>query len=194
MVRKKARSFSPGLHLAAERGKIVRVGGDSVGYRLESNPDTRRIDHLTITVRAANFGIAEIALNTYSLRNLDAGFDPRIRVAIVPSTWATLPPAGISPSVGLDYSSFEATNRIVYREFERKSLEEMLIAKVKSALFIEGWGELYLEPRIGIHQVHSRRASSAVPTNHLGRDGAVRFYFKDAFLAELLLLKFSGQT
>lgn len=192
-MHKKARPSSRLPDLAAQRGKIVRVGGDSVGYRLESNPDARRIDHLTISVRAANFGIAEIALNTYSLRNLDAGFDPRVRVAIVPSTWAALPPAGISPSAGLDYSSFEAANRVVYREFERKSLEEMLIAKVKTALFIEGWGELYLQPRVGIHQVHSCRASFAVPTNHLGRDGAVRFYFKEAFRAELLFLKFSGQ-
>lgn len=193
-MRKNARASLPRLDLAAQRGKIVRVAGDSVGYRLESNPDPRRIDHLTITVRAANFGIAEIALNTYSLRNLDAGFDPRIRVAIVPSTWATLPPAGISPSAGLDYFSFEAANRVVYRPLERKALEEMLIAKVKTALFIEGWGELYLQPRVGVHQVHSRRASSAVPADHLGRDGAVRFYFKEVFRAELLLLKFTGQA
>jgi len=193
-VSKKTRPSSPRLDLAAQRGKIVRVGGESVGYKLEPNPDPRRIDHLTITVRAADFGSAEIALNTYSLRNLDAGFDPRIRVAIVPSTWATLPPPGISPSAGLDYSAFEAANRVVYRAFERKSLEEMLVAKVKTALFIEGWGELYLQPRVGIHQVHSRQASSAVPADQLGRDGAVRFYFKQAFRAELLLLKFSGQV
>jgi hypothetical protein len=193
-VHKKTRPSSPRLDLAAHRGKIVRVGGDPVGYRLESNPDARRIDHLTIIVRAANFGIAEMALNTYSLRNLDAGFDPRIRVAIVPSTWAALPPSGISPSAGLDYSSFEAANRVVYREFERKSLEEMLIAKVKTSLFIEGWGELYLQPRVGIHQVHSCRASQAVPTNYVGRDGALRFHFKEGFRAELLLLKFSGQV
>jgi hypothetical protein len=192
-VHKKARPGSPRLDLTALRGKIVRVAGDSVGYRVESNPDLRRIDHLTITVRAANFATVQIALNTYSLRNLDAGFDPRIRVAIIPSTWAALPLAGISRSAGLDYASFEAANRVVYRAVERNSLEEMLIAQAKAALFVEGWGELYLKPRVGIHQVHSCRASSAVPTDYRERDGAVRFYFKEAFRAELLFFKFSGQ-
>jgi hypothetical protein len=44
-----------------------------------------------------------------------------------------------------------------------------------------------------LHQIHSRRASSAVPEDLRGRDGAVRFYFDEDQRSELALLKFSGQ-
>lgn len=172
----------------------MRVAGEPVGYKIEANPDARRIDHLTISLRAAHFGIAELALNTLSLRNLDAGFDPRIRVSIVQSTWLALPPPGISPSGGLDYFSFERANKLSYHEHERKALEELLIGKIDTALFIEGWGELYVRPRVGIHQVHSRRATRAVTTQEIGRDGALRFYYTEDFRAELLFLKFYGQA
>ena len=45
----------------------------------------------------------------------------------------------------------------------------------------------------GIHQLHSRRGSHAVPKDHLGRDGAVQFYFAESQRSELLLFKFAGQ-
>ena len=43
------------------------------------------------------------------------------------------------------------------------------------ATFFEAWGELYFRNQLGIHQVHSRRASCSVPQDHIGRDGAIRF-------------------
>jgi hypothetical protein len=175
------------------RGEFVRLGGPPVGYRIEQNPDERRIDHLSITVRAGGFGIMVIALNTYSLRNLAAGFDPRIRLAIISSTWSALPPTGVSSSAGLDYSILETQNGIVYREYERLVLEASLIEKVNRAVLIEGWGEFYVRSHAGIHQVHSRRASCAVAMDYLGRDGAIRFYFNENAAAELLLFKFCGQ-
>jgi len=175
------------------RGEFVRVAGSPSGYSIERKIDTRRIDHLTILIRAGIFGTIEIALNTYSLRSLNAGHNPRIRVAVLSSPWSALPPAGVSRSGGLDYSTLEAKNQIAYRELERKALESVLIEKLGRAMLVEGWGEFYVRVHPGIHQVHSRRASCAVSADYLGRDGAIRFYFKQNALAELLFLKFCGQ-
>jgi hypothetical protein len=176
-----------------QRGAFVRVAGTPVSYTIERNPDASRTDHLTMTVRAGEFGVVAIALSTYSLRSLDAGCDPRIRLAIIESNLSALPSAGVSPSAGLDYSILEAQNAIVYREYERSALESLLIEKISRAVLIEGWGEFYVRSHIGIHQVHSRRASGAVQTNYVGRDGALRFYFNEHRVSELLLFKFSGQ-
>jgi hypothetical protein len=172
----------------------VRVTGPPIGYTIEKNPDARRTDHLNIRVRAGNFGTIEIALNTLSRRNLNAGFDARISVGVFSSNWMALPPAGVSRSAGLDYSVVEANNSIVYRELERPTLESLLIEKIDRAMLIEGWGEFYMRAHRGIHQVHSRRASCAVSEDYLGRDGAIRFYYKQDPGAELLLFKFCGQV
>ncbi len=171
----------------------MRVAGSPNGYSIERKLDMRRIDHLTILVRAGIFGPIEIALNTYSLRSLSAGHNPRIRVAVFSSHWNALPPAGVSRSGGLNYSALEAKNRIAYRELKRKALESLLIEKLRRAVLVEGWGEFYVRVHPGIHQVHSRRASCAVPADYLGRDGAIRFYYEQNALAELLFLKFCGQ-
>lgn len=144
-------------------------------------------------MRAGNAGVIEIALNTYSLRNLRRGSDPRVRLAVVASTWDSLPAPGIFVSDGLDYATVEAENKITYREYERAALEALVIRKIDTALLVEGWGELYLRSHPGIHWVHSRRKNRAVPIDHRGRDGALRFYFKEKAATELLLLKFFGQ-
>jgi hypothetical protein len=174
-------------------GEFARVAGAPVGYTIEQNPDGRRIDHFRILVRAGNFEPVEIVLNTFSLRSFNAGFDGRVRLGLLSSKWIALPPAGVSRTGGIDYSSLEAHNRIVFRQFERPALESLLIEKVDRALFIEGWGEFYKRLHPGIHQIHSRRTSRAVAADYLGRDGAIRFYFKQNSLAELLLFKFCGQ-
>lgn len=134
----------------------------------------------------------EIAINTHSIRNLRRGLDPRVRLAIVSSTWDALPSAGIFPGAGLNYTAIEAESNVVYREHERAALEELLIEKTKAAIFVEGWGDLYLRLQPGIHQVHSRRKSESVTTG-FERDGAVRFYFRQKATTELLLLKYFGQ-
>lgn len=174
-------------------GEFVRVAGPPISYIIERKLNIGRIDHLIILVKAGNSGAIEIALSTYSLQSLNAGYDPRIRVAVVSSSWGALPPAGVSRSAGLDYSVLETTNRIIYRELERKALETLLIDKLGRAVLVEAWGEFYLRVHPGVHQVHSRRASFGVPTDHLQRDGAIRFYFKQTAQAELLLFKFYGQ-
>ena len=78
------------------------------------------------------------------------------------------------------------------KPFDRPALEVLLTEKTRRALFIEAWGELYVRIHLGLHQVHSRRASCSVLTDYVGRDGAIRFYYPDR-TAELLLFKYCGQ-
>ena len=115
-----------------------------------------------------------------------------MRIGIVPSIWQTLPPAGLVESTGLDYHVLENVSPVTYVEYERPALEHLLTEKTSGAIFIEAWGELYVRTHLGIHQVHSMRASCSVPRDLHGRDGAIRFYFDDG-RAELLLFKYCGQ-
>jgi hypothetical protein len=80
-----------------------------------------------------------------------------------------------------------------YLEYERPALEVLLTDHAKRTTFIEAWGELYVRTHIGIHQVHSMRASCSVLRDYVGRDGAIRFYFPEG-TAEMLLFKYCGQT
>ena len=82
---------------------------------------------------------------------------------------------------------------MTYLEYERPALEALLTEKARRAILVEAWGELYVRNHLGIHQVHSRRASCSVPKEYLGRDGAIRFYFPNA-TAEMLLFKYCGQA
>ena len=151
------------------------------------------IDHFWITIGLGTGEPIRIALSTHSRQNAAAGFDPRMRLGIIPSTWNELPPAGVEKSPGMDYRVIDATSAVVYAECERPKLEILLADKSKRAVFIEAWGELYVRTHVGIHQVHSMRASCSVPRDFAGRDGAIRFYFTEGKLAELLLFKYCGQ-
>ena len=115
-----------------------------------------------------------------------------MRLGIVTSTWSELPPAVVEKLAGLDYRTIEAASSVTYREYERPALEVLLSDKAKRAVFVEAWGELYVRTHIGIHQVHSMRASCSVARDLIGRDGAIRFYFPDG-TAEMLLFKYCGQ-
>lgn len=116
-----------------------------------------------------------------------------MRVGVFSSWWTQLPESGVFPAAGLDYAELEHVHPIVYRETERTSLENLLRAKTDRAISIEAWGALYLRDRLGIHQVRSRRASCSVRTDHVGRDGALRFYYPDK-AAEMILFKYCGQV
>jgi hypothetical protein len=133
-----------------------------------------------------------IALSTHSRQNAAAGFDPRIRIGLVASVWKDLPAAGMLKSPGLDYRQIEVESGVTYTEYTRPALEALLIDQARRAIFIEAWGELYVRTHIGIHQVHSMRASCSVLRDFVGRDGAIRFYFPDG-TTELLLFKYCGQ-
>ena len=180
--------------LESWRDQFVRVAGQPTGVDFERNSDPARNDHLWITILAGRFGSLRIALSTLSLKNQAAGFDPRMRVAVLPGSWMQLPEAGIFPSAPFDYAAIAPPETNVFREYEPETLEELVLQKANRAIFVEGWGDLYLRSHLGIHQVHSRRASRVVPADHVGRDGAVSFYFPEDTASELLLLKFYAQT
>jgi len=137
-------------------------------------------------------GPLRIALSTHSRQNAAAGFDARMRLGVVATSWSELPAAGVGKFGGLDYRTIEAASPVAYLEYERPALEFLLIDHVQRAVFIEAWGELYVRTHVGIHQVHSMRASCGVARDLIGRDGAIRFYFPDG-TAEMLLFKYCGQ-
>ncbi len=116
-----------------------------------------------------------------------------MRLGIVASNWSELPATGMEKSPGLDYRAIEGAAPVSYLEYERPALEILLTDKAKRSELIEAWGELYVRTHVGIHQVHSMRASCSVPRDFVGRDGAIRFYYPDK-TAELLLFKYCGQA
>jgi hypothetical protein len=173
-------------------GDLVYVAGTPVAFAAEIDRLPANIDHFWITIGIGTGEAIRIALSTHSRQNAAAGFDPRVRVGIVASSWNELPAAGLMKSPGLDYRTIEAASPVSFLEYERPALELLLADNAKRAVLIEAWGELYLRTHAGIHQVHSMRASCSVPRDLVGRDGAIRFYFPDQ-TAELLLFKFCGQ-
>jgi len=82
---------------------------------------------------------------------------------------------------------------IAYEPFEPDALAELLLERGKRAVRVEVWGDLYARDHLGVHQIHSRRASCAVSIDLKGRDGAIKFYYAEENAAELFLFKFCGQ-
>jgi hypothetical protein len=173
-------------------GDLVHVVGTPIAFAAEIDRVPANIDHFWITLGTGTGEPIRIALSTHSRQNAAGGFDSWMRVGIVPSTWQTLPVAGLIKSTGLDYNALENFSPVTYIDYERPALELLLTAKTRDAVLIEAWDELYVRTHLGIHQVHSMRASCSVPRDLHGRDGAIRFYYADA-RAELLLFKYCGQ-
>ena len=178
--------------LGLNHGDLVHLAGTPVAFAAEIDRVPANIDHFWITVAIGAGEPIRIALSTHSRQNAAAGFDARMRVGRRASTWSELPAAGLFKSIGLDYHSLEAATPIVYVEYERPPLEVLLADNARRAVLIEAWGEIYIRVHVGIHQVHSMRASCSVPRDLIGRDGAIRFYFPDG-AAEMLLFKYCGQ-
>lgn len=176
------------------RDRYVTVAGEVASVSVETETDDRKIDHVWINVRAGEAGRVTIALSTCSRQSRAAGFDPRVRVATITSSWQELPHAGVREVAPLDYRKFdEAHPALVYEAHERAVVEEMLVGRARRAVFVEAWGEFYIRAHMGVHQIHSRRASHAVTRDMVGRDGAVQFYYPQPGTRELLLFKFDGQ-
>jgi hypothetical protein len=179
--------------LPFRHGEFVHVAGVPIAFAAEVDRVPANIDHFWITLGIGSEEPIRLALSTHSRQNAAAGFDPRVRVGIVASTWRELPAAGMTAWRGLDYQEIEAAGAITYIEHERPALETLLAQKTERCIFIEAWGELYVRNHLGIHQLHSRRASCSVVTNFVGRDGAIRFYYGGDATAEMLLFKYCGQ-
>lgn len=192
-MRKSKRKRQPDAAFGFRAEQFVVAAGEPAAFQIESGIDPPKIDHVWITIHAGQIGRLRVAINTRSLKHLADGFDPRMRIAVIAETWEKLPPTGVFPATTLDYAELERAHPVVYREMERPTLEKMLRARTDRATCIEVWGALYLRDRLGIHQVHSRRASCSVRSDHIGRDGAIRFYFPDK-TAEMMLFKYCGQV
>lgn len=173
--------------------EFVVVAGEPADFQIEDDPNPLKVDHVWIAIRAGRFGSFRISISTFSLKHAAEGFDPRMRIGLLVQPWQQLPESGLFPAARLDYAELERAQPILYRETERVDLEKMLGVRTERAIFIEAWGALYLRDRLGIHQVHSRRASCSVRSDFVGRDGAVRFYYPDRS-AEMVLFKYCGQV
>lgn len=172
---------------------LVRVVGQVHHFEIERAGNEAKIDHVWLTLDAGLPTPILVSLNTLSWRNRLAGFDPRIRLALLAGQWTQLPPRGLSPVGFFDYETVEVLHPLVFEPLERRGMEEYFGSRCAECLLVEAWGAPYHRHRPGIHQVHSRRASSAVPVDRHGMDGAIRFYFDRDRRTELALLKFTGQ-
>lgn len=175
------------------RVPFVHAVGGELHVRVEEHPNPNYVDHVWITMNAGPFRPL-VSINTLSKRNREAGFDPRIRLGMVQGTWKTLPHRGVEAAESFSYEDLEREQTIVYEPYQRRDLEDILVATTKRATLLEVWGAPYRNKnRFGIHQIHSRRASCAVSAELPGHDGALRFYFSADKTTALFLFKFCGQ-
>lgn len=173
--------------------ELVHGAGDVIRARVERASDPAKIDHFWITLDAGIGAAVELSINTLSIKNRDAGFDPRVRVGGIRGEWSHLPPRGMAPVESFDYGKFESRHNIFYESMERKEIEVLLRSCATSCIRLEAWGAPYHRKGPGIHQIHSRRASCAVAADVEGRDGALRFYFEEGKVSRMLFFKFCGQ-
>jgi len=151
------------------------------------------MDHVWLTLDIGHGLEMRASLNTVSRRNREAGFEPRIRLGLVRSVYEELPPPGVFEAAPLNYADHETRANIFYEYKEQKQMEVLFAEKAGRAVLVEIWGDIYAHDHIGIHQIHSRRASCAVAGDITGRDGALKFYYAEEKECELLLFKFCGQ-
>ena len=170
---------------------LIKVTGRILGAEVEKHECSGYVDHVWIRLHAGEEIIASV--NTSSRKNLLAGFDPRVRVGLIRGTWEILPTPGAEICPVNDYEEIEANFNVFFEHYDRKPLEELLLDRCAAASLLEVWGAPYHQRVPGVHQIHSRRASCAVPGDLRGRDGALRFYFESGQATELFLFKFCGQ-
>jgi hypothetical protein len=172
---------------------LVHVVGDDLRCRIEPHDGSRNPDHFWITTDPGFSFRVTISVNTWSRRNADAGFDPRVRLGILRGFWDQLPERGVNECHHFGYEELPGHDTVDYRPLERVVLEQLLLAHAEQARMIEVWGAPYHRDLPGIHQIHSRRASCGVAESREGADGALRFYFREGRRMETLLFKFCGQ-
>jgi len=179
--------------ICSRRYQFSRVVGKPTHVQIEYNSHESRVDHVWITLQVSEYGHMRAAVNTLSKLNRDAGFDERVRVGMVREPWQTLPETGIFYCESLDYTGIESRANVFYEFRTKPEMEELLTRKAETAILIEVWGDIYAHNHVGIHQIHSRRASCAIAQDIIGRDGALKFYYAEEQASEMLLFKFCGQ-
>lgn len=175
------------------RTPLAHVVGDRPKARVEQPDHKLSPDHVWITLDTGLSVRVMVSVNTFSIRNGQAGFDPRVRVGVLRDTWEDLPERGINECHRFSYGEIAGIEAVDFRPLERVFLEQMLLDRVHQAVLLEAWGTPYHRDMPGIHQIHSRAASCAIAESHEGRDGALRFYFREEKRREMLLFKFCGQ-
>lgn len=173
--------------------KFVHVTGVPYTVEVEVCDDPEKLDHVWMTMEVPPYGRIRAVVNTTSRVGRLAGVDARIFVATLSNTWTEKPQTGLVECDGQSYTKVEAAADVSYTPYEREELTELLVSKMKKAIRAEVWGDLYARDHLGIHQIHSRRASAAVSTDLRNRDGALKLYYSEDNLAELFLFKFAGQ-
>lgn len=170
---------------------LIKAVGGILGAEVEEHKATDTIDHVWIRIHAGHEII--ISVNTFSRKNQLAGFDPRVRVGLIRGTWDCLPPRGAEICPRNDYEEIEAYSNVFFEHYRREALEALLLDRCAEACLLEVWGAPYCQRVPGVHQIHSRRASCAVPEDIRGRDGALKLYFESGQTTELFLFKFCSQ-
>jgi len=174
-------------------GRLLKVTGSIVDAVVEIADREEKIDHVWITLDPGLGFLVQVSVNTLSLKNLNGGYDPRIRVGCVRTAVETFPPRGVVELAGFDYAGEESRHNIFYEHYDRRGMEELLLGKCREADLLEAWGVPYRRRIPGLHQIHSRRASCAVAEDRVGEDGGLRFYFHSQRSSLLMLFKFCGQ-
>lgn len=176
---------------------LVHLVGDHLKGRVETRADrlsrNRELDHVWISMDPGLSVRVMVSVNTFSIRNAAAGFDPRVRLGLMRGTWDRLPERGINECHRFSYEEIPGIGAVDFLPMERVFLESMILDRVHQAILLEAWGTPYHREISGIHQIHSRRGSCAVPESIEGRDGALTFYFREEQRMETLLFKFCGQ-
>lgn len=183
------RRKQPRVHLPP--APFIRVAGRIISAEVEVHPNPEEIDHVWIRIDVGEEIF--ISVNTSSKKNRLAGFDPRIRVGVIRGEWTALPARGVEVSGPSAYEELEARANVFFEHYDRGPLEDLLMDRCGEACLLEAWGAPYHQRVQGIHQVHCRRSSCAVPEDIHGRDGALKFYFENGKRTEQFLFKFCGQ-
>jgi len=179
--------------IAVQPRRLMHVVGEPVSAEVEIARRPDLIDHVWLTVNAGDFGPVRAAIATWSKRNAEAGFDERMRLGSA-RIECTLPhPQGVFSSPGLDYDTLEASHNIFYEYKSQQQMEEWLLTEIEKSDLIEIWGRIYTRKHIGVHEIHSMRASCAVPEDERNHDGAMLLHRTRESTAKWCLLKFCGQ-
>lgn len=191
-LRKPTPRHHPPSRLLSWHDAYVHVSGEVARVVVETSDRVEKIDHVWIEIDVGTDGRLSLSLSTCSRPSRLAGLDSRVRLGIVSSTWSELPAAAVTRAEPLDYGVFESQHPIEYLAHDRIELEKILLEKAGRAVCAEAWGEFYIRGQAGVHQIHSRRGSFAMPKDYVAQDGALQLYYEDGS-RELLLFKFAGQ-
>ncbi len=185
---------SRGLQIFRDvRTPLMHLVGDHVKARGELVGRKHVPDHVWISMNAGLSVRVIISVNTDSISNAEAGFDPRVRLGIPKGTWEKLPERGIYECHRFSYEEIQGIKEVDFLPNESVFPERMILDRVHQSLLLEVFGAPYHGGMPGVHQIHSRRSGCPIPESFEGRDGALRFHFREERRMETLFFKFCGQ-